>query len=59
MLFFNSKTTPNPLLVKEGACLAEGECLKTFSLLAEPQLSKPKLDIPKPGLGNEEGFEKD
>jgi len=30
------------------------ECLKTFFLLAKPQLSKPKLDIPKLGLGNEE-----
>ena len=35
----------------------------TFFLLAKPpaprgeQLSKPKLDIPKLGLGNEEGFE--
>ncbi len=35
------------------------ECLKTFFLLAKPpaprgeQLSKPKLDIPKLGLGNE------
>ena len=35
----------------------ESECLKTYFLLAKPQLSKLKLDIPKLGLGNEEGFE--
>ena len=36
---------------------AKSECLKTYFLLAKPQLSKLKLDIPKMGLGNEEGFE--
>ena len=30
------------------------KCLKTFFLLAKPQLSKPKPNIPKLGLGNEE-----
>jgi len=32
-------------------------CLKTYFLLAKPQLSKLKLDIPKLRLGNEEDFE--
>ena len=40
-----------------GSPLKARVCLKTYFLLAKPQLSKPKLDIPKLGLGNEEGFE--
>jgi hypothetical protein len=32
---------------------------QNFFLLAKPKLSKPKPDIPKLGLGNEEGFEAD
>ena len=43
------KTTPNLPFFRV--------CLKTYFLLAKPQLSKLKLDIPKLGLGNEEGFE--
>jgi len=40
-----------------GSPLKARFCLKTYFLLAKPQLSKPNLDIPKLGLGNEEGFE--
>ena len=59
MSVFQFKNTPKP-----PPC--HGECLKTFFLLAKPpaprgllrkasdQLNKPKLDIPKLGLGNEE-----
>jgi len=32
---------------------------QNLSLLAKPQISKPKLYIPKLGLGNEGGFQTD
>ena len=68
--FFNSRTPPNSLLAKEGgrggrllsllfSCLLSPSAPRGLLRKASEQFSKLKLDIPKLGLGNEEGFETD
>ncbi|MBK6538683.1 MAG: hypothetical protein IPG09_13210 [Ignavibacteria bacterium] len=48
----SQKITTTPLIY-----LLSESVSNPFFLLAKPQLGKPKLDIPKLGLGNEEGFD--